>query len=161
MDKVRIAQKSELSKLPLIEKSADSLFEEAEIKNLPPVASLEELKNSDCIIVIGNPPKGFIRIDAVDNNAHIEQLSVDRNFMGKGLGGTLLEAAVDWARVNDYSSITLITFKNIPWNGPFYKKHGFDELTNISNGLKRLREHEKKLGLDSIGERIVMYKKLN
>ncbi len=81
--------------------------------------------------------------------------------MGGGLGGKLLEAGVDWAKEQGYSQITLITFKNIPWNGPFYEKHGFDELSNISDSLKRLREYEKEVGLDSIGERIVMYKKLN
>ena len=161
MTEVRIAKNSELSKLPAIEKSADFLFEEAGVINLPPVAGVEELSSAKCILVIGNPPEGFIRIDEVGSNAHIEQLSVDRNCMGGGLGGKLLEAGVDWAKEQGYSQITLITFKNIPWNGPFYEKHGFDELSNISDSLKRLREYEKEVGLDSIGERIVMYKKLN
>ena len=161
MIEARIAKKSEISKLPSIEKSADFLFEEAGIRNLPAVASLEELRNANCIMVIDDPPKGFIRIDEVDNNAHIEQLSVKRNCMGEGLGSKLLEAATEWAKVKGYSQITLITFKNIPWNGPFYEKHGFWELTNIPDDLKKLRDHEKKLGLDSIDERIVMYKLLN
>jgi GNAT superfamily N-acetyltransferase len=161
MNEVRIAKNSELSELPSIEKSADFLFEEAGIRNLPPAAGVEELRSSKCILVIGNPPKGFIRVDEVGNNAHIEQLSVGRNCMGEGLGGKLLEAGVDWAKEKGYSQITLITFKNIPWNGPFYKKHGFDELSSITDSLKKLREHEKEIGLDSIGERTVMYKKLN
>ena len=161
MTEVRIAKNSELSKLPAIEKSADFLFEEAGIRNLPPVASIEELRSAKCIMVIGNPPSGFIRIEEVGNKAHIEQLSVKRNYMGQGLGSKLLKSAVEWAKVNGYSQITLITFKDIPWNELFYKKHGFDELLNIPGDIKKLREHEKELGLDSIGERIVMYKILN
>ena len=161
MTEVRIAKKNEISQLPSIEKSADLLFEEAEIRNLPPAAGVEALRSSKCILVIGNPPKGFIRIDEVGSNAHIEQLSVGRNSMGKGLGGKLLEAGIDWAKEKGYSRITLITFKNIPWNGPFYKKHGFHELSNISDCLKKLRKHEKEIGLDNLGDRTVMYKKLN
>ncbi len=161
MTVVRIAKDSELSKLSSIEESADSLFEEAGITNLPPVASLDELKGAKCILVAGSPPRGFIRIDELGKMAHIEQLSVERDSMGQGLGGKLLRAAIEWAKENGYSQITLITFKNIPWNGPFYKKHGFDQLLKVTSAIRKLREHERKLGLDSVGERIVMYKDLN
>ena len=161
MKDIRVALKEELSLLPSIEESADLLFAEAGIDNLPPSANEAELRQSKCILVIGRPIQGFARIEEIDGAAHLEQISVNRKCSGQGIGTSLLEGACKWAKANGYKKKTLITFKNIPWNGPFYTKHQFMECSDVSAGFQQLRKHEKELGLDKIGERVVMERELS
>jgi GNAT superfamily N-acetyltransferase len=160
METVRPARKTDHSLLPIIEQSADALFEELGITNLPPAADESELEQAMTILVIGDPIKGFARIEEVDGNAHLEQLSVGREYSGQGFGTKLLEASCIWAKSSGYARISLITFRDIPWNAPFYSKHQFFEQVKLSAGLTSLRDHEKKLGLDVIGDRIVMSREL-
>ena len=35
------------------------------------------------------------------------------------------------ARNSGYSAITLTTFRDLPWNGPFYARLGFEEVTAL------------------------------
>ncbi len=44
----------------------------------------------------------------------------------------------------------------MPWNGPFYARHGFVELTDPGPGLRQLRDTERRLGLDALGRRVVL-----
>jgi len=157
---VRAARPDELPLLPEIEASADILFEEAGIKGLPPAGKVEDFKEADHIFVIGEPVNGFSRLDDIDGHAHLEQLSVDREHSGQGLGSELLEETCRQAQELGYSAITLITFKNLKWNAPFYAKHGFTEVSEVPEYLQPLRHHEQQLGLDDIGERVVMERKL-
>lgn len=52
--------------------------------------------------------------------------------------------------------VTLITYADVPWNAPFYRRHGWAESADLSPALRLLREHEQALGLDDHGRRVVM-----
>ncbi len=56
--------------------------------------------------------------------------------------------------------MTLSTFRDIEWNAPFYAKHGFEILTELTPGLENLRQLEIEIGLDKIGPRVVMRRAL-
>jgi len=45
--------------------------------------------------------------------------------------------------------VTLSTFRDVPWNGPFYRKHGFKDLkpSEWTPGMKEIRENEARHGL--------------
>ena len=47
--------------------------------------------------------------------------------MRQGVGTRLLDRACEWARGQGYDAITLTTFADIAWNGPFYARRGFAE----------------------------------
>ncbi|MEK9195835.1 MAG: GNAT family N-acetyltransferase [Patescibacteria group bacterium] len=160
MSEVRPILPEEIRLLPEIEKSADLLFEEAGFTDLPPPAGPKEYKDAKFILVANDPPKGFVRVDEIDGLVHIEQLSVARPHMEKGLGSALLEGACTLVKQQGYDSITLITFSGIRWNEDFYKKHGFAELAELTLGLMKLRKHEIELGLDDVAKRIVMKRDL-
>ena len=153
---MHFAEDQEIEQLTAVESAADQVFNEAGIQNLPPAASSSELKTAKALIVAGNPPIGFVRIEEIDANAHLEQLSVIPEESGKGTGGRLLEQACRWATEHGYSTMTLSTFRDIEWNAPFYAKHGFEILTELTPGLENLRQHEIEIGLDKIGPRVVM-----
>lgn len=123
---------------------------------LPPPASAAELASALHVLVAGTPPVGFARLEEVDGQAHLEQLSVHPDAAGAGVGRALVEAALEWARARGYTSMTLSTFSGVPFNAPFYRSCGFMEVPSPGGELRALREHEKEIGLDALGERVAM-----
>ena len=45
--------------------------------------------------------------------------------MRKGVGSRLIETVCRWARDAGHAKITLSTFRDVPWNRPFYESRGF------------------------------------
>jgi GNAT superfamily N-acetyltransferase len=80
--------------------------------------------------------------------------------MRQGIGSALVERACEWARAHDYPAITLTTYADVPWNGPYYAKRGFMEVADPSPGLRAVRDQERGVGLDAVGRRIVMRRAL-
>lgn len=95
-------------------------------------------------------PVGYAIVDVVDGLAHLEQLSVLPDHGRKGLGAALLDHVHAWAAQHDKAAVTLTTFKAVPWNAPFYAKHGYRTMTDDEIGpeLNAVRTHEAELGLD-------------
>jgi GNAT superfamily N-acetyltransferase len=156
---VRAAARSELPLLDEIGDRADQLFRTAgyELPEIP----LDEgaLAKAKAVFVAGRPPIGFVQVIEVDGLAHIAELGVIPRWMRQGIGGALLERACEWARTHGYPAVTLITYRDVPWNGPYYAARGFAEI-EPTPGLAALREHEGALGLDEVGPRITMRRDL-
>lgn len=93
---------------------------------------------------------GFVRIEILDDEPHMEQLSVRPDHQGRGVGAALLQAAEEWARSHGYTRITLTTFRDVSWNGPYYARRGWVLLPGHEwgPGLASARQHERDLGLD-------------
>lgn len=157
---VRAAARSDLADLADIDRRADSLFRAAG-HHLPdldvPIAQPQQAK---AIFVAGRPPVGYVQIDEVDGLAHIAGLAVIPKWMRQGIGSRLVERACEWARRHDYPAVTLTTFAEVPWNGPYYAQRGFVEVSELTPGLAALRANETELGLDGVGRRIVMRRDL-
>lgn len=96
-------------------------------------------------------PVAYLLIDTVDGNAHVEQVSVHPDHARQGLGNKLLDAAAVWAEQHGLAALTLTTYANVPWNAPYYERLGFQIMTEaeITDGLRRIREHEQARGLGS------------
>ena len=71
-----------------------------------------------------------------------------------------MNAVCEWALTRGHSAVTLTTFRDVPWNGPFYAKLGFQQVDNPPKGLAAIRQHEKDIGDDDLGPRIAMQKDL-
>ncbi len=157
---VRPARPDELAELIEVERAADQLFPLAGYGAVPPPAELADLAAAPGLLVSGDPPAGYARIEVVDGRAHLEGLSVRPRFMRQGRGTELVEAACRWAAVHGFDELTLCTFAEVPWNGPFYAGLGFVELAELTPGLRQLREAERALGLDAMGRRVVLVRSL-
>jgi len=155
-DRIRHARTQELAGLPGVQYAADEIFRAAGIGPLPASAYIDALRKSLFVLVAGDPPIAFARAIEVDGQAHLEQMSVIPERMRAGTGARLLEQCIHTARESGYERLTLITFANIAWNAPFYVRHGFRPLLQLTPGLQRLREREKVLKLDAIGARVVL-----
>ena len=93
---------------------------------------------------------GFVRIEIVDHAAHVDQVSVHPDHQGRGVGASLLQAAERWARSQGYTRMSLTTFQDVAWNGPYYARLGWVVLPEREWGpeLAAARQHERDLGLD-------------
>ncbi|POH59727.1 GNAT family N-acetyltransferase [Arthrobacter glacialis] len=167
MFEIRPAALSEFALLPSIEAEADTAFEALDppmsIANFPPPGTAADFAAAFHIMVAGRPPAGFVRLEIVDGLAHLEQLAVTPEYGRQGIGRSLVAAAKAWAQEAGFSAMTLCTFADVPFNGPFYASCGFTEIPadHWTPGLAAAREHESQLGLDALGRRIVMKIALN
>jgi len=154
---VRTAREEELALLPEIERSADTLFQRLGIVFPPGPTVIEEIGADARVLVAGEPPIAFAAVIELDGHPHLEQIAVAAEFTGRGIGGLLLERVIAQAA----GPLTLITFRTVPWNGPWYARHGFTELPGDRWG-PRLRAHwqaEIDAGLHALGPRTVMWRR--
>lgn len=70
---------------------------------------------------------GFVWLDPVSRADAIGVAEIDvlPAHGRRGIGTALLEHACAWARAAGYRQVDLGTLADVPWNAPFYAKHGF------------------------------------
>ena len=76
---------------------------------------------------------GIIAAYPMDDALYIAEVSVSSNHQRKGIGGMLLEAVFAWAMANSNndtiaSRVSLTTYADVKWSGPWYRKYGFEEV---------------------------------
>ena len=93
---------------------------------------------------------GFATCEAFEHELHLWELAVRQESQGRGAGRALIAAVIEEARVRGLPAVTLTTFRDIPWNAPFYARCGFVELADGELGpfLTLVREKELEIGLD-------------
>ena len=94
---------------------------------------------------------GYLLVDVVDGAAHVEQVSVHPDAARHGIGRALVEHVARWAADAGFPAMTLTTYLDVPWNGPYYERLGFRHLASDDEGpeLRRVRDHERAHGLDA------------
>jgi len=106
-------------------------------------------------------PIGFVAIGRKDGDAYIAQLSVRQRCMRRGVGGALLEAAAEIARGLGARAMRITTYDHLPWNRPFYEKHGFRVVPEQACGPEMLAEYAyEKKWLPEPHQRVLMCRSL-
>ena len=75
----------------------------------------------------GDGPVAFLAARVAGDRLHIDELDVQQDQQGEGLGRRLLGHVRDWARAKGMALLSLTTFRSIPWNAPYYVRFGFRE----------------------------------
>jgi GNAT superfamily N-acetyltransferase len=103
----------------------------------------------------------YVMTSEVDGNAHVDQVTVDPDFGRQRIGRALIEYAVDVARTEGFAQMTLTTYRDVPWNGPYYERLGFVILSAdaLPPAIRAIRDHERELGLDK-WPRVAMVREL-
>lgn len=70
-------------------------------------------------------PVGFALVTEVAGYAHLDEIDVLPSHGSQGIGSALLATVCGWAREMGYPAVTLRTFRDVPWNAPFYQARGF------------------------------------
>ena len=95
---------------------------------------------------------GFIVATVLDGNAHIERVSVAPAFARQGIGHQLISHVEHWGRSNSRPATTLTTFRDVPWNGSYYKTLGYQELSGSEIGSEvsaEMRHDASMPGIDA------------
>lgn len=162
----RTADPAELVRLQEIERRAGTLFIEVGMAEIaaddPP--GIDELAAADLVLVAtddADVPVAYARIELVDGHAHLEQLSVDPAVGRQGIGGRLLDAASEWAIGRGDDELTLTTFRDVPFNAPYYRRRGFVDMAEADRSpeLAALVAAEAAHGLDP-EQRVTMRRRL-
>jgi len=153
---VRPADPSEYDHLRSIEVASDRLLEEFGIGPFVEDESEDHLPTAAAVFAAGEPAVGFVCVELVDGQAHIDQLSVLPEHGRRGIGRALVETAVGWAAASGYDELTLTTYRDVPFNAPFYRTLGFREVADLGPELAAIRAHERELGDDGFGPRVAM-----
>jgi GNAT superfamily N-acetyltransferase len=162
---VRLAEPRDVASLPAIEIAADELFPEEDLPRVlrgsaTGVEPLEAARLAGRLWVAADrdgTPVGFAYVEVVDGHAHLEEIDVLPEHGRRGIGRRLVETVIAWARASGTCPITLTTFRELPWNAPFYASLGFEVLGDeaLTPALREVVEHEARCGLDP-RRRVVM-----
>jgi GNAT superfamily N-acetyltransferase len=161
---VRHARAADLRHIGPIEDAGGVLFEEVlgdltgDVLLSPAPSGGERLDLPGFLLVAGpvGAPVGFAHVELIEGFAHLAQLSVLPSAMRRGIGSALVRAAMAEAWQLGFAELSLTTYRDLPWNGPFYARLGFVEVASPHPFLRRQRAHEVALGLDRHGPRVVM-----
>ena len=96
----------------------------------------------------GDRPVAAIRFRPLDDSLYIEQLDVLPAFAGRRLGAALLDRAEILAREAGLGALLLSTFRDVPWNAPWYRRIGFDVIEVLPSSLESIRRDHIARGLD-------------
>lgn len=156
---IRVARAGDLDVLVEIERAAGETFRSlgmdlvaddgpGSVEELTPYAGDGRALVS---VDVRDRPVGYLLIDVVDGAAHIEQVSVHPDHARRGVGGALIARAASWASALGLGALTLTTYVEVPWNGPYYERLGFRYLTTDEEtpGLRAIRDRERAAGLDA------------
>ena len=104
---------------------------------------------------------GYALASMVDGEGHLDQVSVADDAGRRGIGTALIEQVCSWTRLQGAVSVTLTTFRDVAFNGPYYESLGFIALDESQCGpeLAAIRDNEIDLGLD-IAPRVAMRRPL-
>jgi GNAT superfamily N-acetyltransferase len=163
--KITLARLDDVKWLPAIELAAARLLAgHAPESVLNETTSLEELTAAqrDCRLWVAlsddDAPVGFAHVEILETGvAHLEEIDVHPEHGRRGLGTRLVLAICAWALTAGYRSVTLSTFRDVPWNMPFYAQLGFEVVPedDLSAALRAVVRDETGRGLDPTS-RVVM-----
>jgi 4-diphosphocytidyl-2-C-methyl-D-erythritol kinase len=107
-------------------------------------------------------PIGFAAVGMIaDDEPHLRELDVVPAHGRRGIGTALLKAALVWLDESDCLQITLTTFRDVPWNQPFYARHGFEVLSPeaMPPALAAVFASEIARGLDPMNRVAMRYRR--
>jgi GNAT superfamily N-acetyltransferase len=163
------ARPADLPLLPAIELAAARLLAgHAPESVLAETTSQEVLKRVQAngqlwVALADDVPIGFAHVEMFEAAvAHLDEIDVHPDHGRRGLGSKLVKAVCDWAASEGYESVTLSTFRDVPWNMPFYARLGFEviPLNELSTELRAVIQDETRRGLDP-ERRVVMRRALD
>jgi GNAT superfamily N-acetyltransferase len=156
--RIRPATEVDLQRLVDVEVEAGQLFRAVGMSkvadDVPQIAELRQAVEAERVWVteVGAEVAGYITAELIDGNAHVAQVSVAPDHAGRRIGKAMIEFVAAWGRTAGCPATTLTTFRDVPWNAPYYLRLGYEVLAENEIGpeLARTMAHEASLpGIDA------------
>jgi GNAT superfamily N-acetyltransferase len=139
---IRPPRRDELEALVAIEREAGALFNTI---GMPEIAyddpgtapELEPFRAGGrawVAVDADDRPIAYLISAVVDDCAHIEQVSVTPAHSRRGLGAALIDHLAGVAAAEGRPALTLTTFRDVPWNAPYYERLGFRMISPADQG---------------------------
>jgi GNAT superfamily N-acetyltransferase len=166
---IHLATAAHVAALPGIESKAAARFAGWHVPravlikttSLPALAAAQATGQLWVALSRSDDPVGFGLVEALGTRLHLEELDVLPDHGGRGIGTALVDEIERWARLNRFREIALTTFRDVPWNAPFYQKLGYEivDEPRLDAVLRRWLKDDGARGLDQT-RRVAMRKRL-
>lgn len=162
---VRLATPADVVHLPAIERVAAQRYSpylsklgltSNQLENIVPVDFLHRAQSKQQLWVAAlthgadNIPKGFVVVDRLANGFFVVELDVAPDYGRRGIGSALMNQVMTAARQQHLTTITLTTFRHVPWTIPFYDRLGFEIIVpgNYTPDIRAIVDHEERYGFN-------------
>ncbi len=102
-------------------------------------------------------PVGFVVVEPLPRGFFVVELDVALEYGRRGIGSGLMHRMMAAARHRQLDTVTLTTFRHVPWTIPFYRRLGFEIVApgHYTPNIRAIVNHEERHGF-SRRVRVVM-----
>jgi GNAT superfamily N-acetyltransferase len=106
-------------------------------------------------------PIGFVMFEPQPARIYVQELDVLGTHAGRKIGAALIEQVAQLARERALKQLVLSTFREVPWNAPYYRRLGFADIdfAELDAALIERRDAHIARGLDE-SKRVFMRRDL-
>ena len=171
----RPAHRSDIAHLPAIEKTAAQRYvpylpqlglTSGQLENIvSPRFLYQALQQNHLWVAMGqktvpparSAPVGFIVVDRLSHGFFVVELDVLPDYSRQGIGSALVNQVLKAACDQRLKTVTLTTFRQVPWTIPFYRQLGFEIVLpeDYTPDIRAIVNHEERHGF-SRQVRVVM-----
>ncbi|NPT62028.1 GNAT family N-acetyltransferase [Paraburkholderia elongata] len=103
----------------------------------------------------------FVMFEPQPAHFYVQELDVLTSHAGQRIGAALIEQVAQLARARQITQLTLSTFREVPWNAPYYRRLGFRDIAeaDLDATLIARRDAHIARGLDE-SKRVFMRRDL-
>lgn len=149
--RIRCAVPEDVPLLSAVELAAATLFPAGRIPDPDEVTATDELHEAraEGLLFVADRdgiPVGFATCSVEGEHLHLDELAVHPDHGRRGLGRRLVARVIEAATERRLRGVSLTTFADLPWNGPFYAAMGFRILSDgeqtdlLREALRRERD---------------------
>ena len=132
---LRATHVADIFRLQEIERAAAELFRDSELIDIDTMAVIPMADHITSIETgisisaeIDGRIAGFVMGEMQGAVAYLRELDVDPAFQRRGIGALLVNAYIKAAKGKGAPAVYLSTFRDPPWNAPFYRRMGFTDV---------------------------------
>ncbi|QQC67282.1 GNAT family N-acetyltransferase [Paraburkholderia ginsengisoli] len=104
---------------------------------------------------------GFVMFEPQPTRIYVQELDVLTSHAGRRIGAALIEQVAQLAQTRGLAQLVLSTYREVPWNAPYYRRLGFREIefAELDAALIERRNAHIARGLDE-SKRVFMQRDL-
>jgi GNAT superfamily N-acetyltransferase len=158
MNQLRDGRIEEVARIQEIEKASSGRFAQigmVEIAVDAPTSSatlVARIGSRDLVVAVDteNRPIGFAMFSEIGACGYIEQMDVLPSHAGQRIGAALIDEIGRRCAARGLSALLLSTFRDVPWNAPYYRRLGFEGIDDkaLSHAMAQIRRDHRARGLD-------------